>query len=73
MSDHLEFEEEEFDTKFNGKTLRRILALTQTHWPFLVAFVVLIAGAAFVDSYFTYLSKLIIDDGIIARDRKSVV
>lgn len=69
MSDHLEFEEEEFDTKFNGKTLRRILALTQTHWPFLVAFVVLIAGAAFVDSYFTYLSKLIIDDGIIARNR----
>ncbi len=72
MSDELEFEEEEFDTQFNGKTLRRILGLTQTHWPFLVGFVVLIAGAAFLDSYFTYLSKLLIDDGIVARDRAAL-
>lgn len=72
MSDPIEFEEEEFDTQFNGQTLRRILGLTRTHWPFLAAFVVLIAGAAFLDSYFTFLSKLIIDDGIVARNRDAL-
>lgn len=72
MSDPIEFEEEEFDTQFNGQTLRRILGLTKPHWPYLVGFVVLIAGAAFLDSYFTYLSKLIIDDGIVARDRAAL-
>lgn len=73
MSDPIEFEEEEFDTQFNGQTLRRILGLTKPHWPYLVGFVVLIAGAAFLDSYFTYLSKLIIDDGIVARDRAALI
>lgn len=72
MSDPIEFEEEEFDTQFNGQTLRRILGLTKPHWPYLAGFVVLIAGAAFLDSYFTYLSKLIIDDGIVARDRAAL-
>lgn len=73
MSNPHEFEEEEFTTQFNGNTLRRIFAQTLPHWPFLAGFIVLIAGASFLDSYFTYLSKLIIDDGIIARDMDALI
>ena len=73
MSNPHEFEEEEFTTQFNGNTLRRILAQTVPHWPYLVGFIILIAGASFLDSYFTYLSKLIIDDGIIARDMDELI
>ncbi|HXF64943.1 MAG TPA: ABC transporter transmembrane domain-containing protein, partial [Caldilineaceae bacterium] len=73
MSNPHEFEEEEFDTQFNGHTIRRILAQTKPHWPYLAGFVALIAGASFLDSYFTYLSKLIIDEGIVARDRAALI
>lgn len=69
MANPYEFEEEEFTTQFNGETIRRILAQTKPHWPLLVGFIVLIALASFLDSYFTFLSKLIIDDGIVAGDR----
>ena len=64
MSNPLEFEEEEFTTQFNGHTLKRILSLTIPHWPLLVGFLLLICGAAFLDSLFTYLSKRLIDEGI---------
>jgi ATP-binding cassette, subfamily B, bacterial len=66
VSEQYEFEEEEFSTQFNGATVRRILAQTKPHWPLLVGFLILIAVASFLDSLFTYLSKLIIDDGIVA-------
>lgn len=72
MSNPTELEEEEFTTKFDGRTLARILAQTQMHWPMLVGFVLLIAAAAFLDSLFTYMSKLLIDDGIVARDREAI-
>lgn len=72
MSEQYEFEEEEFTTQFNGATIRRILAQTKPHWPLLVGFISLIAVAAFLDSYFTYLSKLIVDEGIIAGDRDAL-
>jgi len=68
VSNPLEFEEEEFTTQFNGHTLKRILSLTIPHWPLLVGFLLLICGAAFLDSLFTYLSKRLIDEGIVARD-----
>ncbi|MCC6458198.1 MAG: ABC transporter ATP-binding protein [Caldilineaceae bacterium] len=72
MSNPLEFEEEEFTTQFNGRTLQRILAQTKPHWPLLVGFVLLIAVAAFLDSLFTYMSKLLIDEGIVAGDRAAI-
>jgi ATP-binding cassette, subfamily B, bacterial len=72
VSNPLEFEEEEFTTQFNGRTLQRILAQTKPHWPLLVGFVLLIAVAAFLDSLFTYMSKLLIDEGIIAGDRAAI-
>ncbi|OUC04998.1 ABC transporter, partial [Litorilinea aerophila] len=72
MSQPIEFEEEEFTTQFNGQTIRRILAQTRPHWPFLVGFLSLIALASFLDSYFTFLSKRIIDEGIVAQDRAAL-
>ena len=73
MSNPHELEEEEFSTQFNGRTLQRILVQTKPHWRLLVGFVALIAMAAFLDSLFTYMSKLLIDNGIVARDRDAAV
>ena len=63
-----EFEEEEFTTEFNGRTMLRILAQTKPHWRWVVGFMLAIALTAFLDSYFTYLRKGIVDQGILARD-----
>ncbi|HHN93292.1 MAG TPA: ABC transporter ATP-binding protein, partial [Anaerolineae bacterium] len=63
-----QFEEEEFTTQFNGRTIWRILKQTAPHWPWLVGFLLAIAGVSVLDSYFTYLGKRIVDEGIVARD-----
>lgn len=63
-----EFEEEQFTSKNVGATLRRILAQAQPHWPRLIIFLLAIAVVSGMDSVFTYLSKQIIDQGILAND-----
>ena len=70
MSDeYMEFEEEEFTTQFNGKTIKRIAQQAwPRYWTWVVGFVSLVALVSFQDSFFTYLSKLIIDEGIIPGD-----
>lgn len=74
MSDHYdEFEEEEFTTQFNGRTVGRIIGQLKPHWPYAVGFLVLIAFVSFLDSYFTFLSKQIIDEGIVAQDKQALV
>lgn len=65
----LYFEEEEFTTQFNGKTLKRILAQARPYWRWVVGFVALIGLVSFQDSLFTFISKRIIDEGIIPGDR----
>lgn len=62
------FEEEEFETKFTGTTFRRILGLLRPHWKIVVAFLVMIAITAGMDSLFTFVTKHIIDDGIMAKN-----
>ena len=64
MSDYDEFQEEEFTTQFNGKVMTRILEQVKPYWYWVVGFVVMIAGTSVMDSYCTYLSKRIIDEGI---------
>jgi ATP-binding cassette subfamily B protein len=68
-----EFEEEEFSTQFNGKTVLRILAQAKPHWPWLVGFMLAIGYVSTLDSYFTFLSKRIVDEGILAGDREMLV
>ncbi|HNS52835.1 MAG TPA: ABC transporter ATP-binding protein [Anaerolineae bacterium] len=69
MSDSYEFDEQEFQTKVTGRTVRRILGLATRHWPYLAGFLVAIAIVSVLDSYFTFLSKAIIDDGIVAGNK----
>ena len=67
MSDN-HFEEEEFTSHVTGGTLWRVAKLGFRRWPLMVGFLVFISLVSFFDSYFTYLSKLIIDEGIIAQN-----
>ncbi|HID35028.1 MAG TPA: ABC transporter ATP-binding protein [Anaerolineae bacterium] len=71
MSDNekRQFEEEEFTAQFNGQVLRRIFALTKPHWPMMVGFLASIILVSLLDGYFTFLSKRMIDEGIIPGDR----
>lgn len=71
MSDSY-FEEEEFQTKFNQKTFRRILGLTRPHLKWVIGFLITIAVVAGMDAVSTWLGKLIIDEGIIAKDVKAL-
>lgn len=73
MAEDFEFEEEEFTTQFNGRTFLRILAQTRPHWRWVVGFLVTVAAVSAMDSYFTFLSKRIVDEGILAGDRAALV
>ena len=68
-----EIEEEEFTTQISGHTIARILGLAKTHRPWLVGFIVFIAITSAFDSYFTYLGKQIIDEGILADDWAAII
>jgi ATP-binding cassette, subfamily B, bacterial len=68
MADEIEFEEEEFTTRFNGQTMLRILAQVRPHWKWVAGFLVTITLVAGMDSYFTFLRKQIIDQGITPGD-----
>jgi len=68
----LQFEEEEFTTQFSGSTMRRILAQTKPHWRWLIGFMVAISLVAFLDSYFTFIRKGIVDQAIMARDKAAL-
>jgi ATP-binding cassette subfamily B protein len=67
------FEEEEFSTQFNGKVILRILGLVKSHWEWVVGFVVCVGTVSVLDSFFTYLGKRIIDDGIIPGNRLALI
>jgi len=62
------FEEEDFKTGFNGGTLKRIFGLLKPHRMFAAAFLGMILLSSLVDAGFTYLSKLMIDEGIVAKN-----
>ncbi|NWG16258.1 MAG: ABC transporter ATP-binding protein [Chloroflexi bacterium] len=72
MSD-FHYEEEDFSSQFNGGTLIRILQQARRHWKWVAGFVVAVALVSFLDAFFTYLNKLIIDEGILAADRDRLV
>lgn len=71
MSEHY-FEEEEFSTQFTGKTIFRIIKQAKSHWPWIIGFVSMIAVVSIVDSYFTFLGKRIIDEGILAGNPEAL-
>ena len=73
MSDEYRFEEEEFTTQFNGQTVIRVLKQGLRHWPYMAFFLISISMVSFLDSYFTFLSKRIMDEGIIAGDMETLI
>lgn len=62
------FEEEDFTTRFNGRVVLRILHQVVPYWHWVLGFVLLIAVTSVGDSYFTYLGKQIIDEGIVKHN-----
>ncbi|MEX1246855.1 MAG: ABC transporter ATP-binding protein [Anaerolineales bacterium] len=68
MEDFTEFQEEEFSAAVNGRTILRILAQLKPHWVWVAGFLVMISLVSWLDSYFTYLNKEIIDRGVATRD-----
>jgi ATP-binding cassette subfamily B protein len=68
MSTMIEFEEEEFTTQFNGQTVLRILQQLRPYWRWVAGFLITVLVVSFLESYFTYLSKRIIDEAIVARN-----
>jgi ATP-binding cassette subfamily B protein len=73
MTDQNYFEEEEFTSRFNGGTVWRILLQTRPHWKWVIGFLVAVAATSILDGYFTYLSKQIIDLGIIPGDKETLI
>jgi ATP-binding cassette, subfamily B, bacterial len=63
-----QFDEQEFSGKLTGKITGRITSLLKPYWHWVVGFLISIIAVSVLDAYFTYLSKQIVDEGIIARD-----
>lgn len=67
----LEFvDEEDFETKkkLNPHTLRRILSQLKPHRRQVAGFIAVILVVSFLDAFFTFLSKQILDVGILGRN-----
>ncbi len=62
-------EEEDFQTRFSGQTFRRILGLIRPHLKWVIGFLATIIAVSSMDAIFTYLSKLIVDNGILAHNK----
>ncbi len=66
MADELiEIEEEEYTSQLTGPTFARIAALVKPHWRWMAGFLTAIVVTAALDAFFTYINKLIIDNGIV--------
>jgi ATP-binding cassette subfamily B protein len=50
-----------------------LLLLLKPHWKWVLGFLICIAVVSSIDSYTTFLSKRIIDDGIIAGSREAII
>lgn len=69
MSEELiELEEEEYTSPLTMPVVRRIGALLKPHWRWVAGFLLTIALVSAQDSVFTYISKQIIDLGIVKKD-----
>lgn len=73
MSEQIRFEEEDFTSEFNKDTVLRILKQIKPHWKWVVGFLITITIVSALDSYFTFLSKRIIDEGIAQGDKDKLV
>lgn len=66
------FEEDDEITQFNRSTLYRILEQVKPHWPMVAGFLALVMVIAVSDSFFTFLSKQLIDQAIVPQDMQAL-
>ncbi len=66
------FREEKFNSKFNGKTLRRIFSLLKPYPIWVAAFLVSIIVNSVTDSSQFYLMKMLVDDGLMTGDYANI-
>ena len=67
-----QFQEQEFSGKLTGNIFKRISALLKPYRLWVAGFLLSIIIVSVLDAYFTYLSKQIVDDGIIARNTQNL-
>ena len=66
------YEEEDYTAQNNSGTIRRILSLVKPYRLWVVGFLSAVMVVSVLDSYFTYLSKQIIDLGIVPGDAEAL-
>ena len=66
--DLIELEEEEYTSQLTSPTFTRILGLIKPHWQWMAGFLAAIIVTAASDALFTYINKLMIDQGIVAKN-----
>jgi ATP-binding cassette subfamily B protein len=66
------YEEEDYSGEMTGQVLRRILDFLKPHWLWIVGFLITITIVSILDAVFTYLSKQIIDQGILGGDTSAL-
>jgi ATP-binding cassette subfamily B protein len=62
------YEEEDFQGQFKGNVFKRILDLMRPHWRWVLGFLICVIIVSILDAYFTYLSKQIVDKGIVGKN-----
>jgi ATP-binding cassette, subfamily B, bacterial len=67
------YEEEDFTSHLNAHTFRRILGLILPHWNYGGMFLLAITLVSILDAVFTFLSKRIIDEGILGRNPHALI
>jgi ATP-binding cassette, subfamily B, bacterial len=67
------FEEDDFSGDVNGGVLKRIFGLLKEHWVWVAGFTITIIIVSILDAYFTFLSKEIIDQGILKSDINALI
>jgi len=63
-----QFSEQEFSGKLNGKIMRRVISLLKPYKLWVLGFLFSVIVVSVLDAYFTFLSKQIVDEGILAAD-----
>lgn len=67
------FEEEEFETAFDGRTLVQLLRLQLRHKRWVAVYLASTLAISVQEAYLTFLTKRIVDEGLVAGDWPHVV
>jgi ATP-binding cassette subfamily B protein len=64
----IELEEEEYVSQLTTPVLKRILSLLAPHRRWVIGFLLAITGTAVIDALYTYINKVMIDQGIVTKN-----